>query len=116
MSSGTNERFVQEAHERRDPPEDLYQAVVETRRRGERRLELAPREKLSEFEVLHRLVVAWKPARHALQPLAFERPDVPAEARRFDERTQPPRIARDVLAHGVQLRGRRGIHAAADPD
>src|SRR4249920_1993242 len=96
--------LVQKANQRRDAPENANQAAVKLRARGEGRGEFGARQKLSMFEVLGRLMIFGKAARHTLQTVAFQSADSFPERGGRDDRAKAPVIGRDMLANHLKLR------------
>ena len=78
--------------------------------------EFAAGEELFELQVMRRRMVPVVAARHARQPLAFERPDGPAKCGGGDQPVETRMRGRDVGANHVKLRIGRHVQAAADPD
>ena len=55
------------------------------------------------------------PARHAREPLAFQRPDGAAERRRGGDPMKRPVVRRDVLTKALQVGSRRHVQSTAYP-
>ena len=107
---------VEEARERRDRTKDCQHVAVEPVGCRELRLELSAGQILLESQVLAGWMILDVSPRNACQPLTLEGADRLAEGLPGDDSTQSAMVCSDVLAYRPQVRRRRHVDSAANPD